>query len=127
MLCGTVLGAKRGALAVLLFLGLTLAGLPLLSGGRGGLGLLASPTVGYLIGFPVAAYVTGAVTTHLKANIGLAAGLGFGSAAPAIDPLATPIQRNATTGLVWGVSRRLARRFWVGHARALKPWGRLLA
>lgn len=76
MLCGTVLGAKRGALAVLLFLGLTLAGLPLLSGGRGGLGLLASPTVGYLIGFPVAAYVTGAVTTHLKANIGLAAGLG---------------------------------------------------
>ena len=48
MLCGTVLGAKRGALAVLLFLGLTLAGLPLLSGGRGGLGLLASPTVGYI-------------------------------------------------------------------------------
>ena len=34
MLCGTVLGAKRGALAVLLFLALVAAGLPLLSGGR---------------------------------------------------------------------------------------------
>jgi biotin transport system substrate-specific component len=69
MLCGTVLGAKRGALAVLLFLGLTLAGLPLLSGGRGGLGLLASPTVGYIIGFPIAAFVIGWVVQTWKAPI----------------------------------------------------------
>ena len=33
---GTVLGAKRGALAVILFLGLVALGLPLLAGGRGG-------------------------------------------------------------------------------------------
>lgn len=59
MLCGTVLGAKRGALAVLLFLALVAAGLPLLSGGRGGIGVFASPSVGFLIGFPVAAFVTG--------------------------------------------------------------------
>lgn len=59
MLCGTVLGGRRGALAVLLFLGLTALGLPLLSGGRGGLGVFAGPSVGYLIGFPVAAYVAG--------------------------------------------------------------------
>jgi len=59
MLCGTVLGARRGALAVLLFLGLTALGLPLLSGGRGGLGVFAGPSVGYLIGFPIAAYVAG--------------------------------------------------------------------
>lgn len=69
MLCGTVLGAKRGALAVLLFLGLTLAGLPLLSGGRGGLGLLASPTVGYIIGFPIAAFVTGWIVQSWKSPI----------------------------------------------------------
>lgn len=59
MLCGTVLGAKRGALAVLLFLALVAAGLPLLSGGRGGIGVFAGPSVGYLVGFPVAAFVTG--------------------------------------------------------------------
>ena len=62
MLCGTVLGARRGALAVLLFLLLVALGLPLLSGGRGGLGVFASPTVGFLVGFPVAAFVTGLIT-----------------------------------------------------------------
>ena len=40
MLCGTVLGSRRGALAVLLFLLLVALGLPLLAGGRGGLGVL---------------------------------------------------------------------------------------
>lgn len=76
MLCGTVLGARRGALAVGLFLLVTLAGLPLLAGGRGGLGVLASPTVGYIIGFPVAAFVTGLVTERWSAPVGLAAAVG---------------------------------------------------
>ena len=76
MLCGTVLGAKRGALAVLLFLVLVAIGLPLLSGGRGGLGVFASPTVGFLVGFPVAAFVAGLVVERMRAGVGLAAGLG---------------------------------------------------
>lgn len=76
MLCGTVLGARRGALAVGLFLLVTLAGLPLLAGGRGGLGVLASPTVGYIIGFPVAAYITGLVTERWRAPVGLASAVG---------------------------------------------------
>lgn len=59
MLCGTVLGARRGALAVVLFLALTALGLPLLAGGRGGLGVFATPSVGFLIGWPVAAFATG--------------------------------------------------------------------
>lgn len=59
MLCGTVLGARRGGLAALLFVLLVAMGLPLLAGGRGGLGVFASPTVGFLVGFPVAAFVTG--------------------------------------------------------------------
>jgi biotin transport system substrate-specific component len=61
MLCGTVLGAKRGAMAVLLFLLLVALGLPLLAGGRGGLGVFAAPSVGFLIGWPVAAFVTGLI------------------------------------------------------------------
>jgi biotin transport system substrate-specific component len=76
MLCGTVLGARRGALAVGLFLIVTLAGLPLLAGGRGGLGVLASPTVGYIIGFPVAAFVAGLVTAQWRAPVALAAAVG---------------------------------------------------
>ena len=76
MLCGTVLGAKRGALAVLLFLALVAAGLPLLSGGRGGLGVFASPSVGYLIGFPVAAFVAGLVMERSRGPVFLAALIG---------------------------------------------------
>lgn len=66
MLCGTVLGARRGALAVLLFLLLVAAGLPLLAGGRGGLGVFASPSVGFLIGWPVAAFVTGLIVSRWR-------------------------------------------------------------
>jgi len=65
MLCGTILGARAGAQAALLFLGLTALGLPLLAGGRGGLAVFASPSVGFLIGFPIAAFVTGWSMQHL--------------------------------------------------------------
>ncbi|SMR82193.1 biotin transport system substrate-specific component [Aliiroseovarius halocynthiae] len=76
MLCGTILGAKRGALAVLLFLLLVAIGLPLLAGGRGGLGLFASPTAGFLIGFPIAAFVTGLITEKWTAGpVWLSAGV----------------------------------------------------
>ena len=76
MLCGTVLGARRGFLAALLFVALVALGLPLLSGGRGGLGLFASPTAGFLIGFPIAAFVTGWMTERLRStNVGIAAGI----------------------------------------------------
>lgn len=74
MLCGTVLGARRGALAVLLFLALVAMGLPLLAGGRGGLGIFAGPTVGFLIGYPIAAFVTGFIVERwAAAPIGLVA------------------------------------------------------
>ncbi len=76
MLCGTVLGAKRGALAVLLFLGLTALGLPLLAGGRGGLGVFTTPWAGFLFGFPVAAFVAGLVVEKWHGGpLGLVAGV----------------------------------------------------
>jgi biotin transport system substrate-specific component len=62
MLAGAVLGARRGFLAVLLLLVLVAVGLPLLAGGRGGLGVFATPSVGFLLGWPVAALVTGWLT-----------------------------------------------------------------
>ncbi len=76
MLCGTVLGARRGALAVLLFLLLVALGLPLLSGGRGGLGVFVGPTVGFLIGFPIAAFVAGWVMERTTLAPFWAAGAG---------------------------------------------------
>lgn len=66
MLCGTILGSKRGALAVLLFLVLVALGLPLLAGYRGGLVHFTTPWAGFLFGFPIAAFVTGLVMEKSK-------------------------------------------------------------
>ncbi len=66
MLCGTILGSRRGALAVLLFVLLVALGLPLLAGGRGGLGLFVSPSAGYLVGFPLAALVAGLAMERMQ-------------------------------------------------------------
>ena len=76
MLCGTVLGSRKGALAVLVFLALVAVGLPILSGGRGGLGVFAGPSVGFLVGFPLAAFVAGLVVERWSAPVALAAGVG---------------------------------------------------
>jgi biotin transport system substrate-specific component len=62
MLAGAVLGARRGALAVVLLLALVAVGLPLLAGGRGGLGPFFTPSGGFLVGYPVAAWVVGRLT-----------------------------------------------------------------
>jgi biotin transport system substrate-specific component len=59
MLAGSVLGARRGSAALLLFLVLVAIGLPLLAGGRGGLGVLVGPSVGFLLAYPVSAGVIG--------------------------------------------------------------------
>ncbi|MEG9884341.1 MAG: biotin transporter BioY [Hyphomicrobiales bacterium] len=64
MLAGGILGARRGGLALVLFLALVAIGLPLLPGGRGGFGVFLGPTGGYLIGFIVAAFAIGSLTEH---------------------------------------------------------------
>lgn len=59
MLAGAIIGWKRAALSQVLFLVLVAAGLPLLAGGRGGIGVLVGPSGGFLLGWPVAALVIG--------------------------------------------------------------------
>jgi biotin transport system substrate-specific component len=59
MLAGSILGWKRGALSVLVLLLLVAAGLPLLSGGRGGLAVFFGPSAGYLFGWVLGAAAIG--------------------------------------------------------------------
>ena len=75
MLAGAILGPRRGALAVLLFLALVALGLPLLAGGRGGLGILAGTSIGYFVGWVVGAFVVGALTYAFRAPYRLLPGL----------------------------------------------------
>ncbi len=56
---GMLYGKARGTATVLTYLGQGLAGLPVFANGLSGVAILASPTVGYLVGFAVAAYVVG--------------------------------------------------------------------
>jgi len=65
MLAGCMLGARNGALAVLLYLLLVAIGLPVLPGGRGGLGVFAGPTGGFLLGMFFGAAVCGLLATLL--------------------------------------------------------------
>lgn len=58
-LAGAVLGARRGFLAVLLFVLLVAAGAPILAGGRGGLAVLLGPSGGYVMSYPIGALVIG--------------------------------------------------------------------
>lgn len=79
MLAGAVLGAKRGTLSMLLFLVLVAVGLPLLAGGRGGIGVFAGPTAGFLFSWPIAALVIGWLCERYwqKLSFGVALGIIF--------------------------------------------------
>ncbi|MGW1074424.1 biotin transporter BioY [Streptomyces sp. NPDC002537] len=65
ILAGAVIGARRGGLAILLFVVLVVIGLPVLPGGRGGLGVILGPTGGFVLAYPVGAFVTGLLTERL--------------------------------------------------------------
>ncbi|RZN48959.1 biotin transporter BioY [archaeon] len=62
MLSGLMLGARLGALSQLFYLGMGAIGLPVFASGTSGLGVIAGPTGGFLIGFVVGSYLIGLAT-----------------------------------------------------------------
>ncbi|WP_433698130.1 biotin transporter BioY [Nocardiopsis sp. CA-288880] len=68
MLAPSLLGWKRGSLAVATFVVLGLAGLPLFAGGRGGLAALALPSSGFIVSWIPAALVIGLLTDLMLRN-----------------------------------------------------------
>jgi biotin transport system substrate-specific component len=58
---GGLLGAAGGLSALILYIGLGALGLPVFAGGGAGFLHLVGPTGGYLLAFPIAAGVTGAL------------------------------------------------------------------
>lgn len=83
MLTGLVLGPARGFAAVGLYTLLGFAGLPIFSQGRSGLGILAVPSAGYIIAFPIAAGVVGWLATMVIRRTTKARALWFFLAATA--------------------------------------------
>ena len=69
MLAGCFLGKKTGTLSLILFIVLVALGLPLLSGGRGGLSVLVGPSAGYILSWPVAAFCIGYATERVWSTL----------------------------------------------------------
>jgi biotin transport system substrate-specific component len=61
MLAGAILGPRLGALSMAVLLALVAIGLPLLAGGRGGIGVFFGPSAGYLAGWIVGSFVIGLI------------------------------------------------------------------
>ncbi len=66
MLAGLLLGARLGAVSVLCYIAVGLAGVPVFTEG-GGIGYILKPTFGYILGFCVAAWLTGKIANKTSA------------------------------------------------------------
>lgn len=66
-----LLGVKWGTISYGIYLVLGICGLPVFSGGTGGLAKLAGPTGGYLVGFAFMAIITGLVIERAKYQIAI--------------------------------------------------------
>lgn len=60
-LAAVVIDAKHGAAAVLTYIALGAIGVPVFSGGRGGFGVIAGPTGGYITGYFFLAVIAGLI------------------------------------------------------------------
>ncbi|PRS72470.1 biotin transporter BioY [Bacillus sp. LNXM65] len=66
LLAGGLLKPKQALISLLLFLLVVAAGAPLLSGGRGGIGVFFGPSGGFLLAYPVAALMISLWLNRLK-------------------------------------------------------------
>ncbi len=83
LMAGLLLGAGDGAVAVTVYIVMGLLGLPVFTRG-GGIGYVLQPSFGYLIGFVLGAFTTGAVSNRFKKKT---AGTGFAAALIGMVPI----------------------------------------
>jgi biotin transport system substrate-specific component len=81
ILAGAMLGPRAGALAMASYVLLGAAGAPVYAGGRGGWIWLLGPSAGYLISYPVAAFVVGLIAGKDAGKLRLLGALLAGMAA----------------------------------------------
>jgi len=87
-LTGAVLDAKKSSVAVFIYILLGAVGAPIFTGGNGGFSVIAGPTGGYILSFPLFAFVVG-LGADKGSKMWLAAGLIVGCAI------------NLSSGMLW--------------------------
>ncbi len=75
VLLSAVMLGRKAAISQALYVGLGAAGLPVFTGAAGGFAHLMGPTGGYLIGFIIAAYVSGSITRRYRNTADVAVAL----------------------------------------------------
>lgn len=78
-LAGVLLGRRRGALAALVYVLIGAIGAPVFSGFGSGIGVIFGPGGGFLLSFPVMAWICGVQFNALKQNTSLIIGLILGN------------------------------------------------
>ncbi|MCL1832629.1 MAG: biotin transporter BioY, partial [Oscillospiraceae bacterium] len=98
-LTGAVLGAKRGAVAMSVYVLLGALAVPVFQGFTGGVGIIAGPTGGFLLAFPLYAAIVGAIAgkdsrgdwrSRVRLSVGLLSG---GIALFTVGGIAYPLLR----------------------------------
>lgn len=109
-LAAAVLGAKRGALAVLLYLAVGTAGVPIFAEGTGGPSVWVGVTAGYLIAFPIAAFIVGLVANRVARSnpawftvvVSIAAAIVTVAVVGAIGTVGMSIKLDVSLKVAWG-------------------------
>lgn len=74
-LCGLVLGKKLGFISQIIYILLGLIGLPVFTHFRGGVGILLGPTGGFILSFPIIAFIVGYFSEKFKSKLGIIFGM----------------------------------------------------
>ena len=100
LLAGLLLGSRWGAISIATYLLVGAIGLPVFSGAKGGIAHFMGPTGGYLVGFLIAAYLTGYVSELFQHRVAAdIAAVTLGSIT--IYAVGAPWLK-IITGLTWG-------------------------
>ncbi len=79
LLAGAFLGKRNGALSQFLYLGVGAIGLPVFAaGGTLGIARIIGPTGGYLLAFPIAAFIVGYLIENRKSYLGILGSMAAG-------------------------------------------------
>ncbi len=78
VLAGAFLGSKNGAYSQLLYLFLGIIGLPVFADGSMGIGKILGPTGGYLLAFPIGAFLTGLIVERTNKYLLVVLGMFIG-------------------------------------------------
>ncbi|MGA8987676.1 biotin transporter BioY [Aeromicrobium sp.] len=109
-LAGATLGARRGFLAVLLYLVVGTAGVPIFAQGHGGPSVWVGVSAGYLVAFPIAAFIVGLVSSRVArtnpaaftAVVSITAAIVTVAVVGTLGTIGMAIKLDVGLGVAWG-------------------------